>query len=258
MDFNEYLNDRYFEFWGDIYNIEKDEVRALKKYIDYVEKELKIFKKTNGTKAWVLNLFERKQIDYLHEAFSNLLLGNYNSLGSMTRIIIENYVNYAIIKKNNNIWKDWYLWSTLKSISRYRHKKNFQEALKLYHELCKYYKVSTDYISDTSNYAWLKRITKKDKNSFSTACNLVDRSAYSDFEDLSSFSHNNDLVTKTTPILMERLAGFIYYLLIYTDKFLSIYDKRITNKRSYNNLYMSLLSSLDECVNFKEFDSIEV
>lgn len=260
MDFEKYLMERHFEFWSDIYHVEKEEVRALKKYIDYVEKELKLFKKTDGTEEWVLNLFERKQMDYLHEAFSNLLLGNYNALGSMTRVLIENYINYAIIKKYHDIeiWKDWYLWSTLKSISRYKHKKNFSDALKLYHELCEIYGVQKDFVADTSGYAWLKRITKKEKNSFATVCNLVDRGAYSDFEELSGFSHNNDLITKFTPILMERLAGFIYHILIYTDKFLTVYDKKITNKKEYNKLYLTLLNHIDKCVNFKEFDPMEV
>lgn len=38
------LIDRYKEFWYDIYNIEKEEVKKLKEYVDYVEKELREYR----------------------------------------------------------------------------------------------------------------------------------------------------------------------------------------------------------------------
>ena len=259
MDLESYLKDRYYEFWYDIYNIEKKEVRALKNYIDYLEKNLRKYKISESTGEWVEDLFVRKHLDYLEEAFSNLILGNYNAFGSIVRIMIENYACYSIIKKYRKIeiWKDWYLWSTLKTIKGYEDKPNYGEAEKLFKELCKKFQVEDSSVSNTSNYGWVERITKNKRNSFKSICTLVDETIYEDFKELSSYSHNTNLYIKFNPILMERLAGFIYQLFTYSDKFVYAHNFHITKRKEYNNLCVDLLENLDTCINYREFESVE-
>lgn len=256
MDLEKYIKDRHYEFWYDIYNIEKKEVRSLKEYIDYLENNLRNYKISENTGAWVEDLLVRKHLDYLEEAFSNIILGNYNAFGSMTRIIIENYVCYCILKKYRklDIWKDWYLWSNLRTIKQFKDKPNYHEVENLYKALCHEFNVDENYITNTSNYGWIERITKKKKNSFKSICALIDESIYYDFKELSSYSHNDNLLVKTNPILMERLAGFIYQLFIYSDKFIYAYDFHITKRREYNDLCVSLLENLDNCINYREYD----
>ena len=88
----EYIVDKFEDFWTDIYNIEKEEVKTFYDYFVYSKEKMRGFVNFNYTYENVEQLLINKHFDYLNEMYSNILIGNYNSVATMLRIIIENYV----------------------------------------------------------------------------------------------------------------------------------------------------------------------
>ena len=65
--------ERYEDFWYDIYNIEKEEVKCLKEYIEYTKQELRNYNPYSFDYNSILNFLLNKHFDYLDEAFTSLL-----------------------------------------------------------------------------------------------------------------------------------------------------------------------------------------
>ena len=98
-EIKEMILEKYNDFWYDIYTIEKDEMKKLKHYIDYVEKNLRTYKLIQHSYDGISYLFINKHLNYLKEAFTSILLKNYNAFSCVMRIIIENNVSFFLIKK---------------------------------------------------------------------------------------------------------------------------------------------------------------
>lgn len=246
--------ERYTDFWYDIYNIEKEEVKRLKKYIDYVEKELRHFKAISCNYDSIVSLFINKHLDYVQEAFTSLLLKNYNAFSCVMRIMIENYVSFIMIKKykNKEIWKDWYLWSFYKQIDKVNLEPYHTKVKENYEKMCDNLNVPSDYIKNAQSYGWLKRVLKLKNYSFKNVCDLVDKSIYDDFSYLSGNIHNTDMYTKTNWIDMNLLTKFLFILYSYTEKMVKAYNHNIIKRKEYNDLSIYLLESLSDCSEYKE------
>lgn len=248
------LEDRYEDFWYDIYNIEKEEVRRLKEYIDYVESTLRNYEPRTYDYEGVKEMFMMKHLDYLKEALACLLIGSYNGLSCAIRIMIENYISFSLIKKykKQDLWKDWYLHGFYKVTKSVGNEPLRTKIRKNYEDLCLSFGVKVEYVNNIKPYGWLERVVKLKNYNFKDACKHIDVDAYKDFNVLSGFIHNNDVMSKTRPILMEWLTSFIYKIYFYTDKMIRQYDHRYLKIVYYRKLEMDLLEALDKCTNYKE------
>ena len=155
-----YIESRFYEFWYDIYDIEKDQFRAFSEFIEYIESNYKYNYKTDINYIYVKNNFMKKFIDHLHESFSSLLLGNYRSFSGSMRMMIESYVCFYLIKTYNNkeLWKDWYIYSIKKQLNKFPEKSN-KNILKDYLDTCsKKFKRNHEIYDMRNNYCWIKRV----------------------------------------------------------------------------------------------------
>lgn len=250
----EVLNERLEEFWYDIYNIEKDEVRKLKDYIDYVESTLRSYDIIDLGYERIRDLFMMKHLDYLHEALSCMLLGNYNSLSCMIRIIIENYISFFLVKKykSKDLWKYWYAYGSYKATRIIGNEPLHSKTIEKHKELCDILDIKDSDIFDMQSYSWLKKVVTLKRYNFKQACNLVEPGLYKDFNYLSERVHNNNMIFKTFSVDMKILTKFIYTLYDLTEKTIRLYDHRYLRRFEYKKLSMDLLESLDTCINFKE------
>lgn len=256
-EMKEYIISKYEDFWYDIYNIEKEEFIALKQYMNYVQKELRNYKMFSYEYDSIKNLFMNKHLDYLNEAFSCLLLGNYNAFSCLMRIIIENYTSFILIKKykNKNIWIDWYLFGVKKTLNMvsepYRSK-----MLEKYKKLCDIFKFDDNIFDNMQSYGWLKRCIKLKNYSFKNVCKEIDYKVYADFEYLSSYIHNNDIISKNIFVDMQILSKFLFLMYDYTNKIIKEYNYHFLQRNYYNYLCTNLLDSINTCCNYKENLSI--
>lgn len=115
-DMEKILYDRYLDFWAYIYDIEKEEIKSLIKYTKYINDTLTFPYSANGSYNEIKEILMKKHLDYLDEAISNILQGNYNSLSCTIRIIIENYITFYLINKYKkyDLWKYWYVYGAYK------------------------------------------------------------------------------------------------------------------------------------------------
>ncbi len=254
------LIDRYEEFWLCIYNNEKEEIRRLKEYIDYVEKSLREYNVLDNSYNSFKSLFMNKHLDYLQEAFYSLVLGNYNSCICLIRIIIENYITFLLIKKYRKaeLWKDWYIFGYKKYIKMVDKEPYHLKILNSYDSICKNLNFNSSIFNNSEPYAWLERVVKLKRYNIgkicnSPKCNIKEgKKIYKDFEYFSSYIHNNDVVAKTNWIDMKLLSSLLFAMYNYTDKIIKEYDGRYLRRIQYTYLKYNLLESLDECINYSE------
>lgn len=256
----EKIIERYEDFWYDIYNIEKEEVKCLKEYIEYTKHELRNYNPYLFDYNSILNFLLNKHFDYLDEAFTSLLIKNYNAYACLLRIIIENYATISLIKKNKSkeIWKDWYYWSFYKKINQIKEEPYKSKLFREYQKICDLNNIPIDYITSTGNYSWIKRINNKGyKENFYSVCLLIsDKSIYEDFSYLSEFIHNNNYLSKTNWVDMSQLSKLIFMLYDYSERVIKLIYPHFIRRKKYNNLTIKLLESLDICINYQENISI--
>ena len=253
------LIEKHRDFWNEIYDIEEDEIKALKDYIDYIQTNLKCYRLANNSYKGVLSLFMHKHLEYLNEAFLSLSLKHYNSFAVCIRIIIENYVSFMLIKenKNKNLWKDWYLWSIYKSLKTIRSYPNcsremYQKFEKNYESMCNRLGVTSDYITNCESYGWLKRVYNLNSYRFKNASDKIDKQIYKDFSYYSSYTHNNDMLSKINWVDMALLTKFVSALYKYTDKMIEAYNYHFTTRKEYCELCSKLYQAINRCKNYNE------
>ena len=199
-------------------------------------------------------MFLKKHLDYLQEALACLLSANYNALACLLRIMIENYVCFSLIKKYKkyDLWKDWYIHGCYKALRIAAGEPYHSKTEKVYKSICDDLNLPYDYIKDKGSYGWVRRAIKLKRYTFKSVCALIDENIYKDFEWLSSYIQNNDILAKQQVVLMELLANFVYQIYFYTDKMIAAYDSRYFKRVYYRQLRNDLLLSIDKCINFKE------
>ena len=243
-------------FWNEIEPEEQAEIKALKNYIDYIKENIQPFKAGNNQYKQTLNLFMRKHLDYLEEAFLSLTLGNYNATTASIRTIIENYVGFMLIKKNKKkeIWKDWILWSYNKSIKTiksapYCTRNKYQELEKLYEEAYTQFGISQNDLPTTEPYGWLKIVYKLNSYKLKNACDQIDPIIYQDFTYYSTLVHNNDIISKIKWMDTTMLTKMILFIYEYTHKIVKEYNYHITTRNEYFFLTITLEQTIRACVN---------
>lgn len=248
------LHERYIEFWGDIYNIEKEEIYRLKDYIDYVESTLRNYSMMDLSYERIKDLFMMKHLDYVEEALSCMLQGNYSSLSCMIRILIENYITFFLIKKykTKELWKYWYVYGSYKATRIMGDEPFHSKAIKNYNDMCEILNIEDNNIFDNQSYSWLRKVVKLKRYNFKQVCNLVDLDLYKDFNYLSERVHSNNMLFKTFGVDMRVLSKFIFTIYDLTDKTIRLYDHRYLRRIQYNVLCTRLLESLQDCIDFKE------
>ena len=253
------LYTEFEEFWYNIYNIEKEEIKALKKYIDYIEQTKREYCMITSDYNGIKNLFLKKHLDYLQKALSCILIEDYNGLACKLRIMIENYVCFYIIKKykQKEIWKYWYLHGAYKAMKKIGNEPYHSRIKKGYEGLCDFLNISCDCFDDQRPYSWIKNAVKLKNYNFKDVCKLIDIKIYNDFEALSECLHDNNYLSKTRIVWMENLTYLIYILYEYTDKMLMEIDKRYVKRNKYCELKLELLNILNNCINYKEDIDIE-
>lgn len=261
-----YINERFYNFWGDIYPIEKEQFYAFYDYIKYIEDNCITYTYPKSKYIYYKNFFMRKFIDYLHEAFSSLLLGNYNAYSCAMRIIIENYVCFYFIKKyqEEKLWKDWYIFSLKKILLKQEKNmktndiyiKHYQKFKKIYESECKRLNIDGNIYNVYDSYSWLCRVIKPNpknkKYDFRYVSSLVDEIIYNDYDRLSDNIHNIDYIIKNDITLMEKLCNYLVILFNYTDFMVMEYNLNIYKRHEYSTLRENVLYSLMKC--FKEWE----
>lgn len=253
-ELKEMLLDRYTDFWYDIYNIEKEELKKMKKYIDYVEKELRHFNPISYSYDSIASLFINKHLDYIQEAYTCLLIKNYNAFSCIMRIIIENYVSFTLIKKykKQEIHKDWYLWSFNKLINIVDTEPQHTKIKESYEKICNLLNIPSNCIKNKQSYSWLERVLKLKNYNFKSVCKEVDLEIYKDFSYLSGYIHNTDFYSKINWVDMTTLTKFLFILYSYSEKMIKTYNHYIIRRKEYNCLSVSLLESLNNCCDYTE------
>ena len=217
-----FIDYKFKDFWYDIYNNEKKEIQAFYAYFKYTK--AKLVRKDDYYK--VVDLLVRKHFDYLEELFTNVLLGNYNSVACLLRIIMENYVSIYYIKKHKNkkIYQDWELWSTYKSIQILKETKFQKQGENAYNSFAKLLNLSDAKFSNQA-YSWLERLENLKNYSFKEASKPIDKEMYKNYARLSGYIHNDDYLTKTLNFFdMYKLIGSLYDDYFYTDKIIELYE----------------------------------
>ena len=253
-DMEKILYDRYLDFWAYIYDIEKEEIKSLIKYTKYINDTLTFPYSANGYYNEIKEILMKKHLDYLDEAISNILQGNYNSLSCTIRIIIENYITFYLINKYKkyDLWKYWYVYGAYKVFRIIDHEPGRSIAKKAYLDMCESFEINDVNIFDMQSYSWLKKVKKLKNYNFKQACNLVDSNLYKDFNYLSERIHNNNVIFKTFSVDMKVFSKYIYTLYDITDKTIRLYDHRYLRRYKYKSLCQELLESLDTCLNYNE------
>lgn len=245
--------ERHLDFWSDIYDIEKKEIKLLNDYIVYVDKNLRDYFSFNTDYKNVAIFFMNKHLDYLKEAYTSLLLKNYNAFACVMRIMIENYVSLYMIKKykDKNIVQNWYLWSIQKMLKKVESDDIYQKIKENYDLICVNLNAN-DIKFNMQAYGWLQNVVKLKNYSFKTISSLFDIEIYHDYSDLSGYIHNTDMYYKTNWIDMTLLSHFIFLTFSFTDKMIRIYNPYIIRKKDYRSLVKNLMSSLNSCIKYRE------
>ncbi len=244
------LKEKFNKFWLTIYPIEKEEIKAFYKYIEYLKEKMVKITITKSEFKKIQNLFLRKHFDYLDELYSNILVGNYNSVACLLRIIVENYCSFYFIKKfqKQKIYNDWILWSTFKLKQLFNETPYQTKMAEVYKELQKQYKITSDFSSQS--FAWLKRVLNLNNYSFKNVSKIISPNIYKDFSNLSNYIHNDDFITKTFSFFSQNeLTRFIYIACNYTNEIIKIYDKRYLRNKNYIKLYTAALKAIDKNIN---------
>lgn len=245
------------KIFGAIFITLRNEVKKLKVYIDYVTDNLRDYNHPlSFSYDGISYFFIKKHLDYLQEAFSSILLKNFNAFSVLMRIIIENYVSYELIKiyKNEELYKDWYLWSYFIQIKKFDSDESKDILTKGYHDLCNSYNIPYNYIKNTQAYGWLERAVKLPRYTFKNVCELVDGEIYRDYSYFSGIIHNADIYTKTNWIDMTLLTKFLVLIVDYTDKIIKAYKPNILRRKEYKFIKNDFYAACEVCLNYTEFD----
>lgn len=254
-----FLKQRFNDFWYPLYDFEQDEINCLNNYLNYVIKNLKIKSaQENDYKINLLNFLMQKHISYVNEAYSSLLLGNFNACASLLRIMMENYVTFIILKKyeKEEIWKDFLFWSFYKKIEQLK-KNGLDVSHSDYENLEKMLgklRAELSYFSNINvkNYGWLEHLIDNKSATFQQACKLANVDIYHDFTDLSSYIHSNDFITKMNWLDMTTLTKFIFLIYTYMDKMIIEYDRKFIKRKKYCSLEESLFHVIEFANHFSE------
>ena len=209
-----------------------EELALIKRLIELAEEYVQS-KETVNTWSYegVCNLFAKTIVQYSKMAYDNLLLGHYNAVYMINRVIVENNVFFNIIyyDETQELWK-YYLAQSFKStMTRFSKKisSKDQESLKrIYND----YNIDREFYEKTNgkkpfidrNYGWTYKVNKK--FNFSGICELIDERDYEDFKLMSEYSHGTAFHLKIfSPTFIENMYTMLSVLYIGLYRMIMMY-----------------------------------
>lgn len=237
-----YYNERELEF---INEKELQEiVNIIKLFIDEADRDFEsYFTDHMFNYQWTINLWKEHILELSKEGVNNIIIGNFFSLGSLNRTIIECYVYSYCIKnyKEEKLWETWVSHNINKKLSENR----FPDSMNKEFIKETFSKFKSHSIKRGEN-EWLRNVIQKDKNnriSFKDICKLVQskedniKNIYKDYQQMCEYVHGTNLFIKW--------FNFTFY---------DTYYQLIVIMFGY--ISKSLLSLSDNCVSKMKLNSI--
>lgn len=238
-----YYNERELEFINE--RKLKEIVKIIRLFVDEVDKGLRpCFIGRMFSYQWIINLWTEHVLELSKEAMNNIIIGNFFSLGSLNRTIIECYVYSYCIKnfKEEKLWETWVSHNINKNLSKYR----FPDSTEKEFAKETFSKFKSHDIKKGEN-EWLRDVIQTHKNkriSFKDICNLVEskeenmKNIYSDYQKMCDYVHGTDLSVKW---LNFTFYDTYYQLIVIMFKYIS----KSLISLSDNNLSITKLNSIE-------------
>lgn len=118
-----YYNERELEFINEIEL--QDIVEVIKLFVDKADEDFEpCFKDSMFSYQWTINLWTEHILELSKEAINSIIIGNFFSLGSLNRTIIECYVYSYCIKcfKEEKLWESWISQDINRKLDRFPNK----------------------------------------------------------------------------------------------------------------------------------------
>ncbi len=192
-------------------------------------------------------------VQYVKEAFNNILDGNFYTLGAINRVIVENHIYLYLIKKykEERIWAYWIVHSLLKQA-----KKCNYSNMDLFYEMCEELELDINIINSeefqkTYSNEWALPITRK--TTISNLSKLVSNKLYRDYQDLCDYAHGTSIFLKIHQFTFyETFEYHVKILFIYLDKSYLVYsdgevsEKYVEIKNEINDMFIEKNYDLEE------------
>ncbi|MBQ4649276.1 MAG: hypothetical protein IJB73_01095 [Firmicutes bacterium] len=196
----------------------------------------------------LLVVWQEYIVKTVYEVYNSFLYGNFMCAISMTRTLIESYVYYSILKKeqNPNLILEWFFSNHLNSV-RYMNGK-FKHKMKAIHEMfCDLKGIDSEetwqrYIkADDHENEWLKTLKMK-KTTFSVCCEYIEeKQIYKDYREAGNFVHAQSIVTKLEPFTFyETIFSKMTLMMIYIFKALRLFNQSEETELAIQELEMEL------------------
>lgn len=237
-----YYNERELEFLNE--KELQEIVKILKLFIDEADKEFNPrFTEGMFSYQWTINLWKEYILELSKEVVNNIIIGNFFSLGSLNRAIIECYVYSYCIKnfKEEKLWETWVSHNINKKLNDNRFPVGKEKEF-----IRQTFSTFKSHSIKRGDNEWLRDAIQTHKNnriSFKDACNLVqskeenNKNIYKDYQRMCDYVHETDLFIK--------LFNFTFY---------DTYYQLIIIMFEY--ISKSLLSISDNCGVSKKINSI--
>lgn len=205
---------------------------------------------------WTINLWTEYILELSKEAFNNIIIGNFFSLGSLNRTIIESYVYSYCIKhfKDQKLWESWISHNINKKLDNGFTDKIEKASIKEAFSKFKSYNYKR------GDNEWLRDVISKNKNkriSFRDVCNLVQskeksiKNIYWNYQRMCDYVHGTDLFIKVFGFTFyETYYQLIFIMFEYIFKsFLNLSDDHASKSRlrsiayEYDDLIHNILNS---------------
>lgn len=169
----------------------------------------------------------------VYEIYNSFLYGNFMCAISMSRTLIESYVYYSILKKEQNpdLILEWFLSNHLNSV-RYMPRK-YKNKMKTIHEMFCDLKGIDDisiwqrYIeADDYENEWLKLLGLKEKSFYACCKYIGEKDIYKDYREAGHFVHAQSIVTKLGPFTFyESIYSKMTLMMVYLFKSLRLFNQ---------------------------------
>lgn len=161
---------------------------------------------------WTINLWTQHILELSKEAINNIIIGNFFSLGSLNRTIIECFVYSYCIKhfEEEKLWESWIYYNINKKLENKFLDNSYRGDIILTLNKLKSCR------NKKGENEWLRDVVPKHKNkriSFRDICDLVQskekniKYIYKNYQEMCDYVHGTDLTIK--------LFNFMFYDIYY-------------------------------------------
>ena len=226
VNIDEWLLSDYenMEFWYD----EREIMKMLHHYLIQCGQLLPMPEKFSGEIDYknILYIWIRNLYGYGKEAFNNLLVGNMYSYATINRTLIENYIYFLYIHKyrEEELWKDWYIYSQITIMQSYQlaDREQLQNMLEnMLEDMIRDMGEDPDrYLKDRRirDNAWLVKVFpgKKvsDINMYVLCSHIHKPDLYKEYQVLCNFTHGQNFYIKSNPFTFYNSIIYMMTLLL--------------------------------------------